>query len=304
MRVDRLIDERVRIEAPGATLTGVLTSVEAPRLAVLVNGATGVPAAFYRPFARWLALEKQAAVLTWDYRDFGASGVPYRSVATMTEWATLDPVAARNWLEARFPEMPLWVIGHSLGGMAMAFQPGTERIARIITVAGGHGHISDHPWPFQGQVWLLWYLAGPLATSALGYFPGRRFGLGNDLPPGVFWQWRRWLLDRGALPADPRLGGIRRPGFGGRLTLVGLDDDVMLPPPRGVEDGQLAPVRTGRETAAEAVRVRPRHRRACAGLFRAQQCAVAGHRRLTLRRSRPPEPAARQHPGAPATATA
>jgi len=228
--VTRISDETVRIEAPGACLVGTLAAVAAPRQVVLINGATGVPASFYLPFARWLAEEKQAAVLTWDYRDFGASGAPHRSSAAMTEWATIDPVAVRLWAEARFPGLPLWVIGHSLGGMAMAFQPGTERIERIITVAAGHGHVTDHPWPFQAKAWLLWFLLGPVTTTGLGYFPGRRLGMGNALPKGVFWQWRKWLLARGALPADPLLGGIRQPGFGGRLTLVGLEDDVMIPP--------------------------------------------------------------------------
>jgi predicted alpha/beta hydrolase len=211
-------------------LRGTLSQVPEPRLLVLINGATGVSSGFYLPFARWLAEEKHAAVLTWDYRDFGTSGRPYRSDATMTEWATVDPVAARRWLRDRFPGTPLWVIGHSLGGMGLAFQPDTDQIDRIITVASGHGHITDHPWPFQAQVWALWYLLGPLATWALGYFPARRFGLGSDLPKGVFWQWRWWLLARGALPADTRLGGIRQPGYQGPMTLVAMEDDVMIPP--------------------------------------------------------------------------
>ena len=228
--MQQVIRETIAMEAPGACLIGTLSSVNEPRLLVLINGATGVKAAFYRPFADWLAAERQAAVLTWDYRDFGASGSPHGSRATMTDWAIHDATAARRWLEARHPGLPLWVIGHSLGGMAMAFQDGTDAIARIITVAAGHGHVTDHPWPFQGFAWMLWYLLGPISATALGYLPGRRLRLGNDLPKGVFWQWRRWLLDRGALPADPALGGIRRPGFSGPLTLVALTDDVMIPP--------------------------------------------------------------------------
>lgn len=224
------ISDRITIESPGARLAGTLTSVPQPRLAVLINGATGVPAGFYRPFAQWLAIERQAAVLTWDYRDFGASGSPRGSSATMTDWAIRDPEAARQWLTARVPDVPLWVIGHSLGGMGMAFQHGTERIARIIAVAGGHGHLRLHPWPFQGRAWLLWYLLGPLASAVLDHFPGRSLGLGGDMPTGVFWQWRSWLLDRGSLPADSRLGGIRQHGFAGPLTLVAISDDVMQPP--------------------------------------------------------------------------
>lgn len=225
-----LSERTVTIAAPGAQLVGTLISVTAPSLTVSINGATGVPASFYRPFARWLALQKNAAVLIWDYRDFGKSGAPYRSPATMTDWAIADPTAIRLWLKARFPVLPLWVIGHSLGGMALAFQPGTSRISRIITLASGQGHVRDHPWPFQAFAWLLWYGIGPLSTVLLGYLPGRRLGLGNDLPKGVFWQWRRWLLDRGSLPADPPLGGLQQPGYGGPLTVIAIEDDQMIPP--------------------------------------------------------------------------
>lgn len=225
-----IVESPVTIDAPGAALIGTLTSVSQPTLAVSINGATGVPASFYLPFARWLALEKNAAVLTWDYRDFGKSGTPYHSAATMTDWAITDPTATRLWLEARFPGTPLWVIGHSLGGMGLAFQPGTERLDRIITVAAGHGHISAHPWPFRIYAYLLWYLFGPLSTALLGYLPGRRLNLGNDLPKGVFWQWRAWLLDRRSLPADPKLGGIKNPGYQGAITLIALADDPMIPP--------------------------------------------------------------------------
>ncbi|MCB1389925.1 MAG: hypothetical protein KDK12_12415 [Rhodobacteraceae bacterium] len=48
-------DTPLRIESPGAVLAGVISAVAEPRLVVTINGATGVPASYYRPFARWLA---------------------------------------------------------------------------------------------------------------------------------------------------------------------------------------------------------------------------------------------------------
>lgn len=224
--------QTVTIDAPGAVLRGTLIAPPGgtPALAVLINAATGVPAAWYRPFAQWLARERSAAVLIWDYRDFGASGTVYHSRATMTDWGVTDPVAAREWMERRFPGLPLWVIGHSLGGLALAFQPGIERIARAITVAAGPGHVSEHPWPFRWQARLLWSLAGPLSVQMLGYLPGRRLGLGSDLPAPVFAQWRRWCTDRRSLPADPDLPPRPVPGLVCPVTLVAMADDVMIPP--------------------------------------------------------------------------
>ncbi|MEZ5751315.1 MAG: alpha/beta hydrolase [Paracoccaceae bacterium] len=228
--MDDLIETPVTL-ATAPHLAGVLVRPQTPKLAVLVNGATGVKAGFYLAFARWLAKERHAAVLVWDYRDFGASGAPYRSTATMTDWAIHDPLTARRWLQEQAPGVPLWLIGHSLGGMAAAFQDDANTFERIITVAAGHGHIRAHPWPYRAKVYLLWYLLGPVGTAVLGYLPGRRIGLGNDLPKGVFWQWRDWLLDPAALPGDARLGGVRDPGFAGPLTLVAMADDALIPPP-------------------------------------------------------------------------
>src|SRR5690606_33501176 len=110
---DAVLDEPLRIEAPGgAVLSGVISRVAAPELVVTINGATGVPAGFYRPFARWLAAERNAAVLTWDYRDFAGSGSPYRSPARMSDWVLRDPPAARAAMRERFPGLPVWLIGH------------------------------------------------------------------------------------------------------------------------------------------------------------------------------------------------
>lgn len=223
-------ESAVSIPGPAGTLAGTLFAPPNPVLAVILNAATGVPAAFYHPFARWLSTQKNAAVLTWDYRDFAASGDPRRSPATMTDWGIHDPTAARLWLETQHPGLPLWAIGHSLGGMALAFQPGIDRLSRIITVSAGPGHTSDQPLSGQARALALWYLLGPVTTTALGYLPGHRLGLGSALPRGVFWQWRRWLLKRGNMASDPAIGPFAQPSFTGPLTLISIADDWMIPP--------------------------------------------------------------------------
>ena len=220
----------VSIPGPAGPLAGTLFSPASPGLAVLINAATGVPAAFYHPFARWVAETRNATVLTWDYRDFGASGDPRRSTATMTDWAIHDPTAVRLWFERQTQGLPMWAIGHSLGGMALAFQPGIERLSRIIAVSAGDGHTFDQP--LRGQVLglMLWYVLGPVSTRALGYLPGDKLGLGSPLPKGVFWQWRGWLLRRGNMMKDPAIAPPSQPGFAGPLSLISASDDWMIPP--------------------------------------------------------------------------
>jgi predicted alpha/beta hydrolase len=228
-----LTETPVGIAAPGARLAGTLIAASDPEVAVLIAAATGVPAAFYRPFARWLAETHRAAVLIWDYRDFAASAATpaqtRRSPATMTDWGIHDAQAARAWLRAELPALPLWLIGHSLGALTVPFQRDPAGIDRLIAVAAGPVDVPDHPWPFRAHAWALWHLAGPLAVAALGYLPGRRLGLGADLPAGVFRQWKRWCTRPASLPGDPDLPGLARPGLRCPVRLVALSDDVMIP---------------------------------------------------------------------------
>lgn len=220
--------------APGVPLTGTLFLPEGlPRRTIALNGATGVPHSYYARFAAWLCEQEQAVVLTYDYRDFGdSSGGSLRtSRATMAHWGAGDQSAAADFLLETYPDLPLWVIGHSLGGLFVPFFAQAERVERVIAVASGPAHWSHHPITFLPTALFFWWLAGPLSTLVLGYMPGLLLG-GADLPKGVFWQWRRWCLSKrfyrsewgGALP-EPRFDAVRCP-----VTLVSISDDVMVPP--------------------------------------------------------------------------
>jgi len=197
---------------------------------VLINNATGVPARFYAPFARWLAETQHRATLIWDYRDFGASGDPHGSMATLADWGIDDATVARKWLIQRFPELPLWLIGHSLGGLSLPFQRDLEEIARVITVAAGPVHLSDHPWPHQFLVAAMWYGHGPLLTKLFGHFPGKRLGLGADIPGPAFWQWRRWCSQRGSVTSDPSAPPLASEKLRAPVTLIAFTDDALVPP--------------------------------------------------------------------------
>lgn len=224
----------IRFRAGGATLAGRLfLPGQRPRAAVVIHGAAAVPQGFYRGFADWLCAQG-FAVLTYDYRDFGASarGPARQAAATMADWGLQDQPAAQAELERRLPGLPVWAIGHSLGGVMLPFQPGASRLARVIVVASGLVRLSDHPWPYRAAAAAFWYGPGPLATAALGYLPSWFLGGGADLPAGVYWQWRRWCTQAGfwlgdvgrQLPA-PDWGAVRAP-----VKLVAVADDDMVPP--------------------------------------------------------------------------
>lgn len=226
--------ERVAFTSGAATLMGTLhRPAERPRAALVLHGATGVPHRYYRHFAEWAAAERGLAVLSYDYRDFGASAVgPVRaSRARMSDWGVHDQAAAQAALERLVPGAPIWVVGHSLGGLCLPFQPGAARVARLIAVASGTVHLSDHPWPYRALAASFWFGHGAAATRALGHLPAWA-GPGAALPAPVFRQWRRWCTSRGFYEGDigrelpmPDWRALR-----GRARFVAVADDPMAPP--------------------------------------------------------------------------
>lgn len=227
--------ETLRFPTRDAALAGTLYLPSGtPVAAVVLNCATGVPQAYYRHFATWLAETRNMACLTWDYRDFGesATGPVKASHATMVQWALEDQPAARAEMRRRFPGIPLWVVGHSLGAMLLPLQEGIEDIERVIGVSSGLVYHRDHPWPYQALARLFWFGHAPVLTRALGYLPGKAIGFGADLPAGVYWDWRRWCT-REASYLPETGASLPRPDWsrsGGQVVLNAFSDDEMMPP--------------------------------------------------------------------------
>ncbi len=217
----------------GSGLTGQLfRPAGQPKAAVVLHGAVGVPMGFYRGFAAWLS-DQGYACLIYDYRDFGASVRKSASLspARLSDWGISDQSSALACLRAAVPDTPVWVIGHSLGGMMLGFHPGMAGVARVITLCSGLVHLSDHPWPYRALAAFFWTGIAAL-VAAVGYLPGRLVGFGSDLPAGVYWQWRRWCLRRGSFLAEvgnvlpmPDPGAVKCP-----MTVIAVSDDQMVPP--------------------------------------------------------------------------
>lgn len=224
----------VTIEAEGARLAACYYGpAGVARANLVLHGATGVPQRYYSAFASWAAA-RGIGVLTYDYRDFGASQHrPMRqSDATFADWAIRDQGAAERTLALLAPEGPLRVLGHSLGGLAFAFRKHDVRVEQITVVGAGFAHVSDHPWSYRPLVLAFWYAVGPVGTALAGYLPGKRLFLGEDLPAGVYWQWRKWCTRRDFFRSD--IGSsLPEPDFrmdGPALRLLTMEDDVVVPP--------------------------------------------------------------------------
>jgi predicted alpha/beta hydrolase len=206
----------------------------AAKAILLINCATGVPQSFYWAFAEYAAREHQLIVFTFDYRDMGrsAKGALRASKATMAQWGLQDQTAARRFVKDRYPELSLWVLGHSLGGMTLPLQADIHEIDRVICVASGAVHHRDHPWPYRMFALLFWFGFGPVLTSLLGFLPGRMLGLGADLPAGVYWQWRRWCTHAGTFGGEEgeSLPEVNWDAPKTPVTMIAFSDDEVIPP--------------------------------------------------------------------------
>jgi predicted alpha/beta hydrolase len=223
----------ITIRSLGAQLKGTLFLPDAlPKAAIVLHGAVGVPAGYYRAFATWLTTQGYAC-LTYDYRDFAASQTRplRRSKARLQDWGLSDQPAALAALRRLQPDVPHWIIGHSLGGTMLGFHP-VDGVARIITVASGLVTLADHPWPYRALAAWFWYGLPRLATALAGFLPGRALLMGPDLPRGVYRQWRRWCTRPGFWQGD--VGSTLPAPDPARVTcpfkIVAIADDDVVPP--------------------------------------------------------------------------
>lgn len=225
------------LTADDVTLVGQLFQPSgAPELAIVIHGATAVRSSYYADFAAWLCAERNAAVLIYDYRDFGDSAtVSIKDAkANMSDWGIDDQSAALDYLCQLYPGLPIEGIGHSMGGLFLAFHTQSKLLRRFTAVASGPAHWTRHPLFFMPAVIAFWFAVGPLLVRLFGYLPGRKFGFGSDVPAGVYWQWRRWCLspkkqfhreDWGRHLPEPDLAGVQCP-----LMLISISDDPMILP--------------------------------------------------------------------------
>lgn len=201
------------------------------RATLVVAGATGVPAAFYRRFAEHAATRGFAAV-TFDYRGIGASkrGRLRGFQASFLDWAEQDLAAVAAWSCARGPTA---VVGHSFGGHAFGLLPDANTTLGLYTFGTSAGWGGHMPLDERAKAWLLWHVVGPATTAALGYLPSRRLGLGESLPYGVYRQWKTWCRHPDYFFGNPDLGPLLRARFAEVIVpcvAVNASDDCWAPP--------------------------------------------------------------------------
>lgn len=204
---------------------------ERPQAQLLIAGATGVPQGFYRRFAEHAA-SRGFNTLTLDYRGIGQSKPASLRGFEMEylDWANLDLAATVE--QHRHAERPLFMIGHSFGGHAFGLLPNHDQVAGFYTFGTGAGWHGWMPRAEQVRVLAMWRVIGPLMTRYKGYLAWSKLGMGEDLPLGVYRQWKRWCRFPRYFFDDPQMPGLAERFAQVRTPIVAFNalDDLWAPP--------------------------------------------------------------------------
>lgn len=206
---------------------------DVPRAAVLVVPAMGVGAKFYDRLGEELAAAGLDAFVM-DLRGIGASNLRASRKVDFgyRELVQLDLVAAVNAVKTSAKSLPLFVMGHSLGGhLAILFSAlHGEMISGAMVVAGGTPYFRNWRWPMNAKTFFGSSVMRAVGF-AMGYVPGDRLGFGGREANRVVAEWARFvrsgkLVVRGI---DSSALENARANAKGRLLGISFEEDDYAP---------------------------------------------------------------------------
>ena len=233
--IDEVCALSVHIDTPSGSIQGHVITPNNPEdivAAVVLHPATAVPERLYTGFAEFLASDGFAAV-TYDYRGTGGSGVPDKNRGIrMRDWMAIDVPAVAQWARDRFPNVPQLAVGHSIGGHALCLDNGSSQLQGFVTIASHAGVTATIPTLSERlRVGLVLRVLGPVTARTLGYVPGRRLGLGEDMPGAAMLEWSKWSRLRDYFFDDPTMNAKAQAARVKKDVLaIGFSDDLWATP--------------------------------------------------------------------------
>ena len=215
------------IEFPHFQVPAKLFRPAAVRAVTVVAPAMGTVAAFYQPFAEELAGRGFAVLLA----EIPGTGESRPRPSRALDYGYRDLVeryipGLAGLARSEFPDIPLVLIGHSLGaqiGMLATAQRLVEPSA-LVTVAGGHIHYRNWDGAAAAKVLFGANLFNAL-TYLFGHLPGQHVGFGGPQARTLIRNWSR-TIRTGSFShiADEKT-------FGGNLPMlaVGIEGDGFAP---------------------------------------------------------------------------
>lgn len=199
---------------------------------VIVMPAMGVRADYYQPLAVELSRAGFHAI-TADLRGHGKSGLraSRQHDFGFHEMLRFDWPAVVAAAKREFPEGPIYLLGHSLGGQLNALYASQHQahLSGLIFIAAGSVHFLGWPFPRCLGILAFTQLARWFAWI-WGYFPGQRIGFGGREARSVL---RDWAHNARTGRYEPVRSGSDFEGALGRVALphlaISLAGDRLTP---------------------------------------------------------------------------
>jgi len=162
---------------------------------MVITSATGVLQKYYSKFAVFIA-SKGITVYTFDYYGIGKSSNSEEELknnnVTAIRWGQNDQAAVVAMAKKENPKTKLILVGHSIGGQLLGFNPNYHMIDKVILVASQTGYWKDFKGLHIIKMLLFWHVIIPIFTPVFGYFPAKKLGLFENLPKKVVNEWASW----------------------------------------------------------------------------------------------------------------
>jgi len=181
--------------ADGVELKGVLLIPDSPKAIVQFNGGTATKKEFYLPFLEYLASHNYLCCL-WDYRGSGESAPKNMAECdyTFRDYGMKDMPAIKDYLTERFPDLPLLLFAHSVGGQQVGFMNNHEGYTGMVGFAISTGYLSHMPIGYRLISIFFFHIFTPISIWLTGYVKAKTFGIMENLPKNVAVEWRDWCM--------------------------------------------------------------------------------------------------------------
>lgn len=217
--------------ADDVLLKGRVFTAQNPHAVVLLNPGTAIRTGFYVPFAEFLA-ENGYNVLLWNYRGFCESRTEKLagSKIRFSDIGRLDIPAAITKARSLFPDLPLYCVGHSVGGQQLGLAENCNEVKGLVAVGSSTGHFGGMPASYRLKAQLFFKLISPVSTALFGYVRASALRLMEDLPPELAREWGRWCSSKDSL-FDPRFAGeLQYRDYEFPVHVITADDEEIATP--------------------------------------------------------------------------
>lgn len=180
----------------GYELEGTLYESPDARAVVVINPGTATKTIFYDAFARFLSGHGYHVFL-WNYRGFCESrnGSLRNSKIRFTDLGRYDIPAVIEMLKINYPNLPLFCVGHSVGGQQIGLANNHNKLDGLIAIAVSGGYFFNMPLGYRLKALAFFKVIVPLFDVLFGYVPAGKLNLMEDLPSLLAKEWGRWCSE-------------------------------------------------------------------------------------------------------------